>query len=478
MPTYRADDKQIFISYASEDAESAQRLYDELRLAPGVRPWLDRHDLLPGTRWDLEIQKAIKESVAVVVLLSSSSTTKRGFVQKEIRVALDVLAELPERSVFVIPVRLDACDVHFNALEGIHYADLFPDWDAGVRQLRKTMFSHLGIPEERWATRSPGRRPSSQATPSQLVEVSVMDDISGNAVAQDDTGVLIACPSGLLCGSDASGTIRRRAVTADTENLTAIATSEDGVIVVGTERGDVLRLTGWDAPVETVATLRGPIEDVHIRPDGVVFATNRTETVHAVAASGVTTPYTCDLRTFALAAGRTQHEVVVASAEPGDGAIFHLGPYGIRREETDLILARALARSPVEALYAIGHPYNGISLLDYRSLPPGDRACIIGAWRLSTKSIEIYAPIVGEAFDHLRHATNCVAVAFSPDGSIVAGGHEAGQVAVWSVESGIEIANARVGEVSDVAFLDPMRLFVLASSGLHVFDVSADAAKV
>jgi hypothetical protein len=47
----------------------------------------------------------------VIVFLSKSSTTKRGYVQKEIKAALDIADEQPEGSIFVIPARLDDCPV-------------------------------------------------------------------------------------------------------------------------------------------------------------------------------------------------------------------------------------------------------------------------------------------------------------------------------------------------------------------------------
>jgi proteasome lid subunit RPN8/RPN11 len=54
---------------------------------------------------------AVKASHVVVVCLSHASITKEGFVQKEIKHALDVALEKPEGTIFLIPLRLDACDV-------------------------------------------------------------------------------------------------------------------------------------------------------------------------------------------------------------------------------------------------------------------------------------------------------------------------------------------------------------------------------
>ena len=50
-------------------------------------------------------------SDVVVACISGRSSTKAGFVQKEIRQALDVADEQPEGTIFLIPLRLEDCDV-------------------------------------------------------------------------------------------------------------------------------------------------------------------------------------------------------------------------------------------------------------------------------------------------------------------------------------------------------------------------------
>lgn len=81
---------RVFISYAREDSAMARRLYGDLA-ASGHTPWLDSENLLPGERWRRAIQLAIKESDYFLALLSSSSVSKRGFVQKEVLAAIEVL---------------------------------------------------------------------------------------------------------------------------------------------------------------------------------------------------------------------------------------------------------------------------------------------------------------------------------------------------------------------------------------------------
>lgn len=60
---------------------------------------------------------------------------KRGWVQKELRKALELLDEWPPGTIFVIPVRLDDSKPRHPMLQRLHWIDLFQDYDAGVRRL-------------------------------------------------------------------------------------------------------------------------------------------------------------------------------------------------------------------------------------------------------------------------------------------------------------------------------------------------------
>jgi len=81
----------------------------------------------------------------VVVLLSSHQVEKRGYIQKEIRVALELLNEMPDNRVFVIPARLDDCQPQHDALVTLQWVDLIPDWEAGFQRVR-AVFER--VPEE------------------------------------------------------------------------------------------------------------------------------------------------------------------------------------------------------------------------------------------------------------------------------------------------------------------------------------------
>jgi hypothetical protein len=101
---------KVFISYAREDLEIAKQIFTFLR-QNNLTPWLDKLNLLPGQDWELEIQKAIEASDYIIICLSRYSVTKRGYIQKEFRKALSVLETLPDGDIYIIPIRLDECEV-------------------------------------------------------------------------------------------------------------------------------------------------------------------------------------------------------------------------------------------------------------------------------------------------------------------------------------------------------------------------------
>ncbi len=102
--------QRIFLCHSSEDKPSVRNLYRRL-ISDGFNPWLDEQDILPGQDWDREIAVAVKSSAVVLVCLSCTAGNKTGYIQKEIKYALDVAAEQPDGTIFMIPVRLEECDV-------------------------------------------------------------------------------------------------------------------------------------------------------------------------------------------------------------------------------------------------------------------------------------------------------------------------------------------------------------------------------
>lgn len=116
---------RVFLCHASGDKPAVRKLYD-LLVKDGIDAWLDERKLIPGQQWQIEIPKAVKYSDVVIVCLSSQSVTKEGFVQKEIRLALDAADEKPDDTIFIIPARLENCEVP-ERIKKFHWVDLFSD---------------------------------------------------------------------------------------------------------------------------------------------------------------------------------------------------------------------------------------------------------------------------------------------------------------------------------------------------------------
>jgi GAF domain-containing protein len=102
----------VFLSHASEDKQLVRQLYKRL-LADGFDPWLDEERLLPGQDWHFEIEQALRKSDAILLCFSARSTAKEGYIQREYKKAMDYQLEKPEGAMFVIPVRLDDCEIPF-----------------------------------------------------------------------------------------------------------------------------------------------------------------------------------------------------------------------------------------------------------------------------------------------------------------------------------------------------------------------------
>jgi WD40 repeat protein len=101
---------RIFLCHSSDDKSMVHEVYEKL-CKKGFQPWLDETDLLPGQDWRLEIRQAVRKCDVVLVFLSKKSINKEGFVQKEIKYALDISDEKPEGSIYVIPARIEKCEV-------------------------------------------------------------------------------------------------------------------------------------------------------------------------------------------------------------------------------------------------------------------------------------------------------------------------------------------------------------------------------
>ncbi len=126
---------KVFLCHASADKPRVRELYRYLKKR-GISPWLDEVNLIGGQDWQVEIPKALRACDAVLVLLTRNAVDKEGYVQKEIKFALDKALELPEGRIFLIPVRFEDCEVP-PSLNRYQWVDLFDP--NGYRRLMKSL---------------------------------------------------------------------------------------------------------------------------------------------------------------------------------------------------------------------------------------------------------------------------------------------------------------------------------------------------
>jgi hypothetical protein len=132
-----------FISYVREDSAEIDALQKTLEDA-GVPVWRDTSSLWPGENWRAKIRTAINaDSLVFIACFSTRSAARqRSYQNEELLLAIDQFRQRRPDDPWLIPVRLDECDVPDfeigagRTLASINRADLFgPNRDRATRRL-------------------------------------------------------------------------------------------------------------------------------------------------------------------------------------------------------------------------------------------------------------------------------------------------------------------------------------------------------
>ena len=113
----------VFLIHAHSDRETVHKLYQRL-VRDGLKVWLDAERLQPGQDWQNEIRAALLKCGTVLVCLTNAFNNPPGFRHEELKLALEKANFVPEDQIFVIPVRLDECEMP-ESLQHLHRVDLF-----------------------------------------------------------------------------------------------------------------------------------------------------------------------------------------------------------------------------------------------------------------------------------------------------------------------------------------------------------------
>jgi TolB-like protein/tetratricopeptide (TPR) repeat protein len=97
----------VFLSYASQDAEAAQKICDALRAA-GIEVWFDKSELRGGDVWDRQIRDQIHDCRLFIAVISAHTEARdEGYFRREWRLAVERAGDMAEDKTFLIPVAID-----------------------------------------------------------------------------------------------------------------------------------------------------------------------------------------------------------------------------------------------------------------------------------------------------------------------------------------------------------------------------------
>jgi TolB-like protein/tetratricopeptide (TPR) repeat protein len=97
----------VFLSYASEDAEAAQRICTALTAA-GIEVWFDQSELRGGDAWDRRIRERIHDCRLFIALISVHTEARdEGYFRREWSLAADRTRDMAYKRAFLVPVVID-----------------------------------------------------------------------------------------------------------------------------------------------------------------------------------------------------------------------------------------------------------------------------------------------------------------------------------------------------------------------------------
>lgn len=144
----------VFISYVHEDSEEVRSLCDELA-EHEISTWLDRDEIVPGTRWKQAIRRAISEGSFFIACFSKEYSKRiKTYMNEELILAIEELRKRPRDRTWFIPIKLNECDIPDwgigagETLQDIQWVELYKDWVGGIQQILRSIGMTRLTPEE------------------------------------------------------------------------------------------------------------------------------------------------------------------------------------------------------------------------------------------------------------------------------------------------------------------------------------------
>ena len=119
------NDKHIFVSYSRQDGDFALKIGQDLRAA-NVDIWLDQLDISPGSRWDREVDNALRTCGRLLLILSPDSASSEN-VMDEVAVAM-------HENKPVVPVLYRPCSIPLRLMR-LQHIDFTQSYEEGLNKL-------------------------------------------------------------------------------------------------------------------------------------------------------------------------------------------------------------------------------------------------------------------------------------------------------------------------------------------------------
>lgn len=134
----------VFISYSHDNKDFVDLLATQLVLNK-ANVWVDRWELKVGDSLLQNIEKAITESSALLIILSKASIASE-WCRKELTAGLT--RELSEKKVLVLPVLIEDCEIPLFLRDKM-YADFRKSYDSGLKDVLEAVSSVTNMDQGR-----------------------------------------------------------------------------------------------------------------------------------------------------------------------------------------------------------------------------------------------------------------------------------------------------------------------------------------
>lgn len=118
-------DDRIFVCYASEEKTRVEEICKRLEGA-GLNPWMDKEDSPLAKDREKEIEENIQSARFILIFFSNQLASESGSLHREIDIVLRTAQKMPKDRIFIIPVRLDECEVS-QGVRHLQHIDLFEE---------------------------------------------------------------------------------------------------------------------------------------------------------------------------------------------------------------------------------------------------------------------------------------------------------------------------------------------------------------